>query len=154
MKIIFLDFDGVLATDEYTDSLISLGLKTHDYFGTLFNPICVGYLSKIILATEAKIVVTSDWRNYLNPLMLRIMWLYRKMPGKIVGCTLRKGIHRGLQINKWLNAHKNVKSYVILDDMNETQFLKTQISNLVVTPHFSGLDNLSANRAIEILTRL
>jgi len=76
------------------------------------------------------------------------------MPGKIVGCTIRKGIHRGLQINKWLNAHKNVESYVILDDMNEMQFLKTQISNLVVTPHFFGLDNLSANKAIEILTRL
>ncbi|MCI9607871.1 MAG: hypothetical protein HFJ94_06840 [Muribaculaceae bacterium] len=100
MNIIFLDFDGVLATEEYTDSLTCSNLKYKDYFGSLFNPECVKNLSTVISETNAKIVITSDWRNYLNIWLLRFMWIYRKLPGRIVGCTTRIGFNRGEQIDR------------------------------------------------------
>jgi len=115
MNIIFLDFDGVLATDEYSEQLIKCGQRHRDWFGTKFNPQCVQLLSKIVNTTQAQIVITSDWRNYLNIWMLRMMWLFRRMPGHIIGCTSRKGIYRGCQIDAWLKKHREVNAYVILD---------------------------------------
>lgn len=151
MNIIFLDFDGVLATEEYTDSLTRSNLKYKDHFGSLFNPECVINLSKIISETNAKIVITSDWRNYLNLWSLRFMWICRKLPGHIIGRTTRMGSNRGEQIDRWLKKHSDAKAYVIIDDMNELQFLKSQINHLVVTPHYTGLDAASTEKAIAIL---
>lgn len=151
MNIIFLDFDGVLATDAYTDTLILSRQKYQDYFGTLFSPECVKNLSTIVYKTGAQIVITSDWRNYLNIWLLRLMWKYRKMPGRIIGRTTRTGSNRGEQIDKWLKKHSDVKAYVIIDDMNELQFLKSQMNHLVVTPHYTGLDAASAEKVIAIL---
>ncbi len=153
MNIVFLDFDGVLATEEYTDFQMRSGLRYKDYFGTLFDPECVNHLSTIIHETDAQIVISSDWRNYLNIWMLRLMWKYRKMPGHIIGCITRKGYNRGEQIDKWLKKHSDVKTYVIIDDMNELQFPKSQTDHLVVTPHYTGLDKISVQKAIAILKR-
>jgi hypothetical protein len=149
-NVIFLDFDGVLATEEYTARIRS-SLKYKDYFGTLFNPECVKQLSTIISETGAKIVITLDWRNYLNICLLRLMWIYRKMPGHIIGRTARNGCSRGEQIDKWLKKHSEVKAYAIIDDMNELQFHKSQTDHLVVTPHYTGLDESSVQKAIAIL---
>lgn len=50
-----------------------------------------------------------------------------------------------------MNKHSDVKAYVIIDDMNELQFLKSQINHLVVTPRYTGLDAASSEKAIAIL---
>lgn len=40
--------------------------KTKGKFGTFFNPDCVAQLNRIISLTNAKIVITSSWKNYLS----------------------------------------------------------------------------------------
>ena len=53
MKVIFLDVDGVINTDNL--------LREHGY--TYVCPNRVILLKKIIEATDAKIVLSSDWRR-------------------------------------------------------------------------------------------
>ena len=61
--IIFLDFDGVLNTEKYYCELKSKGLPSDDKYGQLFDPEAVANLRKIIDATDARIVVSSSWRD-------------------------------------------------------------------------------------------
>ena len=150
-KAIFLDFDGVLATEEYTDSLIAKGKDTQDKYGRLFNPRNIEMLDFIIRQTNAGIVVTSDWRKYLSMWGIVRMWKYRKLPGIIIGITPTVSINRGDEIDKWLCKHLEIRDYVILDDMDYKQFRKEQRPYLVTTNHFSGLDNSSSSMAINIL---
>ena len=48
MKIIFLDFDGVMDTAYYDMVLVSKGLQEVDEYGVLFDPACVRNLETII----------------------------------------------------------------------------------------------------------
>lgn len=150
-KVIFLDFDGVLATEEYTDGLLKTGQKTNDKFGTLFNPDCIAQLNRLICLTNAKIVITSSWKNYLSLWDILRMWKYRKMSGQVIGVTPSVSIYRGEEINKWLCQHRGITNYVIIDDMDYRQFRKEQHSHLVTTDHFSGLNKCSAQEAVRIL---
>lgn len=151
-KVIFLDFDGVLATEEYTDSLLEKGQRTKDKYGTLFNPDCVEHLRNIVKKTNAGIVITSSWKNYLSLWNFLKMWKYRKLPGSIVGVTPNISIYRGDEIEKWLNNHRDINNYVIIDDMDYRQFHQNQCSHLVTTNHYSGLNKSSSNQAIGVLT--
>jgi hypothetical protein len=83
-KIIFLDFDGVLNTESYFQTLMQQGVPTHDEFGVLFDSNSVAKLAEIINLTNAQIVVSSSWR-YMGVIELQRMWKLRKLPGKIVG---------------------------------------------------------------------
>jgi len=152
-KVIFLDFDGVMATEEYTDTLVAKRKDTRDKFGTLFNPNNIEMLELIIRQTHAAIVITSDWRNYLSLWDMIRMWEYRKLPGKIIGLTPSISTHRGDEIDKWLYKHSKIKKYVIIDDMDYRQFRKEQRPYLVTTNHFFGLDKSSSNSAVNILNR-
>ena len=62
MKIIFLDFDGVMDTAYYDHVLHKEGKPGNDKYGTIFDPYCVQNLKRIIDETGAKIVVSSSWK--------------------------------------------------------------------------------------------
>ena len=53
MKVIFLDFDGVMDTAYYGHVLGKEGLPCHDEFGAVFDPNCVECLKEIIDKTAA-----------------------------------------------------------------------------------------------------
>ena len=150
-KVIFLDFDGVLATEGYTESLLLSGQKTTDKFGTLFNPNCIVFFNWIISQTNAKIVITSSWKNYLSLWDLVRMWRYREMPGMVIGVTPSISIYRSVEIDKWLCKHRGITNYVIIDDMDYKQFRQEHCSHLVTTNHFSGLNKDSAQEAVRLL---
>ena len=65
MKIIFLDFDGVL------NNMSSLYLRTLNYDKNkpethsvaAPNPVCVGLVEHLLRLSGAKIVVSSSWRG-------------------------------------------------------------------------------------------
>lgn len=62
MKIIFLDFDGVMDTG-YDDLIRNKeGKPFYDEYGILFDPNCIKNLKYIIDNTGANIVVTSSWK--------------------------------------------------------------------------------------------
>ncbi len=150
-RIIFLDFDGVLATDNYDDVLIGRGARLRDIFGRVFDPGCVAALGRVVESTGADIVITSSWRQYLNILELRLMWWIRKMPGKVAGRTPIVSDNRGLEIQRWLSRHRDVEGYVILDDMDQRQFESSQARHLVTCDHMAGLSQNDSWVAIRIL---
>ena len=61
IKIIFLDIDGVLNTENYNLVLKRKGKICQDEYGALFDPNAVKQLKRIIDATNADIVVESSW---------------------------------------------------------------------------------------------
>ena len=154
MKIIFLDFDGVMTTLNYVEDLCHQGKKHSDYFGAIFKQDSVESLKDIIDNTGASIVITSDWRNHFGLIGLKIMWLYRKMPGKIYGILPKGYKSRTTLIEEWLFKHKNVTTYVIIDDLPENQFMPEQRDFLVSINPYDGLNHEMSQKAIKHLKRL
>lgn len=62
MKIIFLDFDGVMDTAYYDHILSKEGKPLDDEYGAIFDPYCIQNLKRIIEETGADIVVSSSWK--------------------------------------------------------------------------------------------
>lgn len=147
MKVIFLDFDGVICVDWNTEG---------DEHGQAFRREYVGNLRAIIEATGANIVVSSSWRT-MGINRLKTMWELRDMPGKIIGLTPSMWTQRGGEIAEYLRENPCDK-YVIIDD--DSDFLPEQKPFFVKTSGNDhedafkgmGLTKECAKKAIEILT--
>ena len=61
-KYLFLDIDGVLNHDEWFESE---QYKKHqeNWQKSMFDPVCVERVNKILEATGARLVVSSSWRS-------------------------------------------------------------------------------------------
>lgn len=142
MKIIFLDVDGVLNMHG-SGGLFTLNKKR------------LRLLEEIVIATDARIVVSSTWRNDSSHMKKLLNTLgYRGI--KIIGVTENLGksstgdrYYRGHEIQKWLNEHSCIEQYVILDD--DSDMLDSQLRNFVQTDGTIGLTDTLAYRAIYIL---
>lgn len=149
MKIIFLDFDGVITTPSSKYCL---------------SPPHMDILGKILESTGAYIVISSSWRRYnleqtINFITSRSNPFVGKNPfpfiDRVIDITKRLRpikmsdyIHRGDEIQEWLDRHE-VESYVILDDINN--MLESQQSHLVLTDEIDGLTEKDVEKAIGIL---
>ena len=163
MKIIFLDFDGVL----------NVIPQERDKYGSIFHIEFIDNLKYIIDKTDAKIVISSSWRSDGMD-VFQNMWKHRNYPGEIIGITpfsyfnedlepdTNIEIVRGHEIKWWLdNTNDNIENYVILDD--DTDMLDEQLNNFVKTSdnidHEDcidigyGLTKQCAEKAIQILTK-
>ena len=143
MKVIFLDIDGVLNTANYQGWRQIWGLKTSDKHGCLFSPRAVRNLRRLLKWTDAKIVISSSWRLRCMEEM-ELMWVERKMPGRIYDLTPYMYGHgcdyanRGFEIDKWLHEnHATENPFVILDDRYD--FLPHQRPNAIITNYRRGL---------------
>ena len=66
MKIIFLDFDGVMVT-AYQDYVLAKERKAdNDEYRTVFDPNSIRNLKHIIDMTGADIVVTFSWKYLMS----------------------------------------------------------------------------------------
>ena len=153
MKIIFLDFDGVMDTARYELILRISGRPSVDAYGTIFDPECVWNLKQIIDKTGAKIVVSSSWKDLLSFEVLLDMWEKRGLPGEVIGTTpyTLKCRNRGDEIDLWLKECPEECQYVILDDIDGSNFNEHQLERLVVVDAVKGLDEVAAEKAIEML---
>lgn len=164
-KYLFLDIDGVIATNESV---------VHGLWGLVDSK--QQLLGKILEETGADIVLSSSWRH----VTLEKTKEYMSEKGflftdKIVGITLRLyhyidrdskihlSIPRGLEIDQWIDTHvhsdngKNWErkvlgvdfNYCILDD--DSDMLLEQKDYFVNTDCFEGLTEVKARRVIEIL---
>jgi hypothetical protein len=134
MKVIFLDFDGVLVTvhDRYTNA----------------SPYCVAMLNDITNQTDAKIVVSSSWRCGSTVAELTDTLQRWGVTGEVIGKTpLLRGKKRGYEIQAWLDEHP-VKSFVILDDDSDMAHLK---SSLVKCHSHHGIDTKQVAKALKVL---
>lgn len=143
MKIIFLDFDGV----------ITVPPKWY------LNANKIKWVKKIVDETDAKIVVSSSWR------MDSVEETIDKMIGRPKRCPRNKMLYwlidnlydvthtyrglRGEEIKDWLNEHQDVENYVIIDD--DDDFLDEQLYHFVQTNYEDGITEVEAIRAIKVL---
>lgn len=150
--IVFLDFDGVLNTEQSQARLTVDGKPTKDTWGPLFDPHAVKNLRQILDEMDAQIVISSSWRYVHSLDSLRTMWVMRDLPGEILD-TLACGatyISRGEEIECWLERNDR-PDYVIIDDLDA--FSLAQRDHYVETNPIVGITEADAQKAIEILRK-
>lgn len=111
-------------------------------------------LKRIIKATGAKVVLSSDWRYDRDDVRYNSDYLELRDELKrhnihFYGFTpeLPSG-HRGEEINQWLKDHSEVSNFVILDDRLDIEPNK---DHWVQTVMSRGLGKDETNAAIKIL---
>lgn len=148
MKIVFLDFDGVLNSNRWVRENIHLIPANHLFMHNNLDHAAVARVEKIVQASGAKVVISSTWR-LLNPIAkLRDILKNHGFTGEVVDITPRLGTARGNEIADWLNKHGPVESFVILDDDSDMVHLKHR---LVQTSWDFGLLDEHVAKAIEML---
>lgn len=152
MKVIFLDIDGVLNNQNHILKLVNL-LGREQYFTivrALHEPpfdygSCL-LLQELIKKLDLKVILSSTWRYNINS-----KDLIKKYAGiEIMDTTpvLSSGI-RGEEIQHYLNTHKEIINYVILDD--DSDILDSQKDHFVKVDSKVGLTIKEIIQCEEIL---
>ena len=138
-RVIFLDFDGVLAP-----------IRQWDRYGDL-DPGCIRVLNQIVAQAGADVVVSSTWRYGKTVAELQAMLDAEGFTGAVLDKTPTgaPGSERGDEIAAWLAAH-TVAGYVIIDDHVDMGDLR---GHLVLTHPAHGLRATDAPRAVALLMR-
>ncbi len=150
MKIIFLDFDGVLNSEKYVNSC--------KHYGVIIDPAKMKLIKKLVDRTGAEIVLTTSWRDHWSPLSdecdetgRRINEIFGEYGLRILDKTPDMNFRREREIEAWLGMHPNVKSYVVFDDMflDEIGFLNGHFVKTCNT--CDGLEEHDIVKAAKIL---
>lgn len=145
MKVLFLDFDGVLNTEKY--------VKNCGYFGVVIDPEKLANLRRIVDETGSKIVITTSWREHWGEPSHdqtgdEIDRIFKTAGLEVFDKTKAFG-SREEEIERWLGENKNVLRFAAIDDMVlEAPFLK---GRFIKTSSHRGLDEQATVKAIEIL---
>ena len=152
-KILFLDFDGVMVTDRHQEQLVAINSPLRDEYGAKCNPVCVENLQQIINSTDADIVVTSTWKMALGLDGMQRMWQARHLPGNILDVTPDiDPIHRGNEIQAWLDIQTGAVRYAIIDDCPILDFFREeQLPFLFKVNERAGLNEETALSVINHL---
>lgn len=88
---------------------------------------------------NAKIVISSTWRSFFTVEEWNKAFKCLKLDHmEVVGVTGYDDSRiRGYEIQEWLDEHKEVKDYVIIDD--DSDMLPTQMNNFFPTDNYCGL---------------
>ena len=117
MKIIFLDYDGVVNTPIWNEKG-KCGYN-HPSDGKVNNYQAIMWLNELCKKTNSKIVVSSTWRYCCHDVSYQDC-LYNAGLDKsieIIGCTDWFGNEtRTDEIKSYLEKHKEITNYIILDD--------------------------------------
>lgn len=119
MKVIFLDVDGVLNSDEFFEN------NTDDSY---IDIKAVKLIKKAIEETGANVVVSSSFRynqafKEIEEILLRNGILFEKTPFI--------NNERGREIKQWLSEESEIEDYVILDDEIFEDFNEGLLSHLI-----------------------
>ena len=163
MKVIFLDVDGVLNSED--DLMIHMkknGIKGCILYAEVEDrPLKL--LKEIIEKTSAKIVVSSSWRigcerNGRKSIFGR--GLYEKLEKRLkeygmeiydITPSLGIGTQRGDEIREWLSKNET-ENFIILDDDSDMREY-TNTENFIHTTYKHGLTEELKDKSIEILNK-
>lgn len=151
MKVIFLDFDGVLNSERY--------FHAHGYEGLMLDPACLERLKLLVGITDAKIVLSTSWREHwekeksnCSAIGLEMNEIFKKYGLKIFDKTPFSGIDRESDIEEWLKRHPKTSNFVVLDDrildsaVIRGHFVKTD-------PYLYGFHDSALENAVLILKK-
>jgi len=153
-KIIFLDIDGVLNSEQsciYYNRRSNEG-KSHT-LECEFCPINMSNLNYIMEnVSNTEIVISSTWRAFhkiaeLQDILTKNGFLFADT---IIGATPRLNVDRGLEIQSWIDAYgaSEIEKFVIIDDNDDMMHLK---DSLVQTDVAIGLTIKDADLIIKEL---
>lgn len=166
MKIIFLDFDGVLNSYAYFKSRDLEKDVSED--ANALDPKAVARLNRLVEATGASVVISSSWRHGRSLDRLAYMLALRGFVGPVIDKTvdwsepkervletgkhqiIYQGQERGDEIRIWLDAHPEVTAFVALDDDSDMTAVRDQH---IQTSYDEGLTDEHVDQAISLLTR-
>lgn len=156
MKLLFLDFDGVL-NDLVTKHVMTEAIQNDELLNAAeqIDHDKVMRLNRIIAATGAYVVFTTSWTNARSFTFLCRVLRFRGFEGFILGAiehigrVQEKFYERADEIEHWLKHVPGVTSYVILDDFPMYQLSERHVRS---TSEF-GLQDDHVEAAIEILNR-
>lgn len=161
MNIILLDVDGVLNSNIFFELNKDKGhIQISDYH--------LQMLAKIYHTCNAKIVLSSTWRDLDDEEDTTVYWMYQylveelaKYDMEIMDKTPIIGMNRPLEIKTWLDnqANKDEIKFVSLDDdFPKEEYEKYGIGDCLVKTTFwgddiskAGLQQEHVDRAIKIL---
>ena len=151
MKVIFLDIDGVLNSDEYLDKV-----KNSDIQGIErdIDVEKVKLLKRAIDETGARVVLSSSWRYTRNARYLKELLANYEI--RVDSTPYIQDI-RGLEIKKWLSENQGVEDFIILDDEIFDSFDEGLIKKLVKVSNGNGRslgEGLLPKDVDEIIERL
>lgn len=172
MKVVFLDFDGVLNSAAWMkESFLLAGREKLSFLerdARELSPAMVRRVLKIIEATDAAVVISSSWRILHSIDELKEILTVAGFPqfgqhiidatpkARVVeefGIPRDTGIMRGHEIEHWINEFEKkngrLDSFVILDD--DSDMLSSQKANFVQTNWEVGITDEHVERAIKIL---
>lgn len=154
MKVIFLDFDGVLnGTADEASFDPDLHFASIEWFAQQYDADKVRRLNTLVKRTGAVVVLSTSWRVKLPIVhMARVMqslgfegWFFGATP-HVEGARFEA--RRPAEIQAWLDAAGDaVEKFVVLDDMD----MGPLNAHLVRTPETTGLRDEDVERAVEML---
>ncbi len=158
MKILFLDIDGVLNSDEwYARRRQKLGDLSH------LDPALVARAGEVASRSGASVVISSAWRMHRDLEELRAVLGAAGLRAPILGETPvlsdgePDGLNRAAEILRWLERHTHeaftgrtepVRAFAILDDLPDFGPLAPWH---VATDPAVGLQPADAAHAMELL---
>src|SRR5579875_2015565 len=154
MRVIFLDFDGVLNSLQFVNYYRRYNGRYPDIQKQFCKVACANLQLLLDEIPDAKIVVSSRWRIRKDPQDLKS--LLHSMagvdPARVIDRTTNFGGRpRGHEIADWLEKHSEVKSFVILDDDSD---MDPVMDYLIQTSALNGLTMKDAQMARDILRNI
>ncbi|MGH7744562.1 MAG: HAD domain-containing protein [Candidatus Dormibacteria bacterium] len=153
MKVLFLDFDGVLNSNVWFKANKDAILAQTTFLArdaAEIDPIALARVRRVVELTGAQIVVSSSWRignpiDRLREIIKEAGW----PDAPIIGVTPwpRNTTFRGDEVALWLKQHPKVTKFVCLDD--DGDFHPDQ--SLVQTSWDDGIQECHVERMIELL---
>ena len=163
-KIIFLDIDGVLNSNEYYASLEEEQKHGYEYDIDIEK---VKLLKEIVDATGAEIVLSSTWRMLReiddSPALAMFDHLEKILAEYgmfIEDFTPVIRNNRPLEIHTWMVDHEDdVESFISIDDdFTEEEYIKAGLINCLVKTSYwgspGGLQPEHVEKSIKILNKL
>lgn len=151
MKVIFLDIDGVLNSDEYLDRIKNLDIKGIEREIDVEK---IKLLKKAIDETGAKVVLSSSWRYTRNAQYLKELLLNYGIYAAVTPFIQNE---RGLEIKQWLSDNQDVEDFVILDDEIFNSYDEELMKKLIKISNGNGYnigEGLLPKDVDEIIKRL
>src|SRR3990167_6306596 len=150
-KYIFLDIDGVLATDTtYKEWWAAGSPDTLEWKVKLLDKNCIELLNFLIEEVNPGLIISSNWKRLeINEYSLSEIFKRAKISAypitlsrRIIGTTPDVfSRHHGIEIDKYVKVSKiKPESFIILDDMEEAGLFYPD--RLILTSESIGLTSL------------
>ena len=176
MKVLFLDIDGVLNSENWfayriycvKNNMVNILMNFVDtddrnikHKLTMLDDRAIANLNRIIEETGCKVVLSSSWRSSIESenIFTQNLLKLKGFKYEFYDVTPRLwfsdfSIRRGEEIKFWLDKESEkheIESFVILDD--DSDMLPEQMNNLIHIDVQVGLTDRDVLTAIEILNK-